>query len=450
MPAPAMPDRFRILLVGGGGREHALAWRLAQSPRLDTLYTTHPENPGIAALAKPVGFPFNLKDQPRLARWCDAQSINLVVIGPEAPLAAGLADSLSRPGHVASAAPEARAVLGPGAAGALLEASKAHAKRFMRSAAIPTGEGRIFVSADDARAFLESRETAYVVKASGLAAGKGVIVPESKAEALAAVDRIMVRREFGDAGAEVVIEERLKGREASLFALIDGRTIAVLETAQDHKRLGEGDTGPNTGGMGAFSPSDALDSATIERIEREVLLPFVDTLRRDEIEFRGALYVGIMLTHGGPKVLEFNTRFGDPECQALMVRLKSDLSETLWRTATGSLSEATIEWDARPSCCIVLASKGYPGESARGEPIEGLDAAEAMPDVRVFHSSTRVENGRLVSGGGRVLSVVALGDTLASARERALAAAETIRFASKVYRRDIGAPDAPAATGVAP
>lgn len=437
VPAATPPDRFRILLVGGGGREHALAWKLAQSPRCEALFTTHPENPGIASHATGVGYPFDLKDQPRLARWCDSNGIDLVVIGPEGPLAAGLADSLSKVGY--SAAVKDRAVLGPGASGARLEASKAFAKQVMRSALIPTAEGRTFTSAEDAKAFLSSRQSAYVVKASGLAAGKGVIVPDSLDEALEAIDRIMIRREFGDAGAEVVVEERLQGREASLFALIDGRTIAMLETAQDHKRLGEGDTGPNTGGMGVVSPSPFLDDATIAGVEREILLPLVDTLQREEIPFRGLLYLGLMLTHAGPKVLEFNTRFGDPECQALMVRLRSDLAELLWRTATGALDGASLEWDPRPACCIVLAAKGYPGESEKGQPIEGIDAAEALGDVRIFHASTRMDRGGLVTGGGRVLSVVALGDTPDAARRKALDAADAIRFEGKVVRRDIGA-----------
>ncbi len=430
-----MPDRLRILLVGAGAREHALAWKLAQSPRCEAIFTTHPENPGIAAHAQPVGYTFNLKDQPRLARWCDTQKINFVVIGPEGPLAAGLADSLAKVGQGAPP----RAVLGPGKAGARLEASKTFAKQIMRSALIPTAESRAFTSADDARAYLESRPSRHVVKASGLAAGKGVVVPESLDEALDAVDRFMIKREFGDAGAEVLIEECLTGRETSLFALIDDDTIAILETAQDHKRIGEGDTGPNTGGMGAFSPATSLDAAAIARVEREVLLPLVDTLKREEIPFRGVLFLGLMLTHAGPKVLEFNTRFGDPECQAIMVRLKSDLAELLWRTATGSLNEAALEWDPRPSCCIVLAAKGYPGESKKGLPITGIDKAEAMQDVHVFHASTRTDGGAPVTGGGRVLSVVTLGDTPEDARQRALAAAEAIDFEGKTYRRDIGA-----------
>lgn len=421
---------MNVLLVGGGGREHALAWKLRRSPRVERLFVTHPENPGLASLGEPTDCPFDLEHTFRLDRFCERAGVNLVVIGPEGPLAAGLADKLAAPG---------RAVLGPGASGARLEASKSFSKRIMRAAAIPTAEGRIFTSAEDAKAFLRSREHPYVVKASGLAAGKGVVVPDSLEEALAAVDRIMVKREFGDAGGEVVIEERLGGREASLFALLDGKTIAVLETAQDYKRLSDGDKGPNTGGMGALSPARTIGEADLDRAQHDVLLPLIDTLRREHIDFRGVLYVGLMLTPGGPKVLEFNTRFGDPECQALMPRLTSDLADLLWRTAAGSLDGAEIAWDARPACCVVLAAEGYPGDARhKNAPITGLDDVASTPDVWVFHGNTRVEGGVLAARGGRVLSVVAVGDTAASARDRANAAADRIVFAGKIHRRDIG------------
>jgi phosphoribosylamine--glycine ligase len=425
------PARLNVLLVGGGGREHALAWKLRQSPRVASLYTTHADNPGIADLAEPIDCPLELTNTFRLERFCVRSGVNLVVIGPEAPLASGLADKLAA--NVPGAA-----ILGPGAEGARLESSKSFAKKIMRAAAIPTAEGRVFTDPRDAKAFLQSREHAYVVKASGLAAGKGVIVPSSLKEALDGVDRIMVRREFGDAGAEVVIEEKLKGREASVFALIDGSTIAVLETAQDYKRLGDGDTGPNTGGMGAVSPASTIDDDMLDRVQREVLIPLVDTLRREEIDFRGVLYVGLMLTAGGPKVLEFNTRFGDPECQALMPRLTSDLAELLYRTAAGSLERADITWDPRPSCCVVLAARGYPGKSETGAPITGIDQARGA-GAEVFHASTGREQGALVSGGGRVLSVVALGDNPEHARAAANAAADAISFDGKTHRRDVGA-----------
>ncbi len=426
------PDRFRILLVGGGAREHALAWKLAQSPRLDAIFTSHPENPGIAALASPVDCPIDPKAPFRIQRFCDNQRINLVVIGPEAPLAAGLADVLAAPG---------RAVLGPTAAGARLEASKSWAKRLMRAASIPTADARVFTNPSEAKAFLKSREYAYVVKASGLASGKGVVVPESLDEALDAVDRIMVKKEFGDAGAEIVVEERMTGPEASVFALVDGRTIALLETAQDHKRLLDGDKGPNTGGMGAFSPSTRLNEALLRTIQKDILVPTVDALRREDIEFRGVLFVGLMLTPGGPRVLEYNCRFGDPECQALVPRLRADLPELLWRTASGALDEADIDWDPRPTCCVVLASHGYPQSPRAGDVITGIDEASKLPDTLLFHAGTkRNERGDIVTTGGRVLSVVATADTLPAARERAMQAAELIQFDGKHYRRDIAAP----------
>ncbi len=429
--APTPPDRFRVLLVGGGGREHALAWKLAQSPRLEALFTSNAENPGISALAAPLDCPVEPKAPFRLQRFCERERINLVVIGPEAPLAAGLADALAAPG---------RAVLGPTAAGARLEASKSWAKRLMRAASIPTADARVFTSPNEAKSFLRSREYAYVVKASGLAAGKGVVVPESLDEALDAVERIMVKREFGDAGAEIIIEERMTGPEASVFALVDGRTIAILETAQDHKRLLENDKGPNTGGMGAFSPSTRLTDDILATVQRDVLVPTVDALRREDIEFRGVLYVGLMLTPGGPRVLEYNCRFGDPECQALMPRLRADLPDLLWRTAAGALDEAEIDWDPRPSCCVVLASHGYPQAPRAGDVITGLEQATALPDTLVFHAGTkRNERGEIATAGGRVLSIVSTADTLEDARTRAMQAADLIRFEGKHFRRDIAA-----------
>ncbi|TVQ64316.1 MAG: phosphoribosylamine--glycine ligase [Phycisphaerales bacterium] len=425
------PDDMRVLLVGGGGREHALAWRLDQSPRVRRIFTTHPENPGIASLADPVGFPFNVKEAYRLRQFCDREKVNLVVIGPEAPLAAGLADALEASG---------RAVVGPGAKGAQIEASKAWSKAFMRAASIPTADGRAFDNAHDAKRWIESREHAPVVKASGLAAGKGVIVPKTIEEALDAVDRIMSKREFADAGAEIVVEECLDGREASVFALVDGRTILMLDACQDHKRLLDYDEGPNTGGMGAYSPARVLDDEMMTRVEREIILPTVDALRRDGIDYRGVLYVGIMLTHAGPKVLEYNARFGDPECQTLMPRLIGDLADLLWRTASGSLEDAEIDWDRRSSCCVVIASEGYPEKPVTGRPISGIEDALAMDDVHVFHAGTAMDKqGALVSVGGRVLSVVALADDLAGAREKANAACACITLEGAQHRSDIGA-----------
>jgi len=429
--APSQPPGIRALLIGGGGREHALAWRLSQSASLEELWLTHPENPGLAALGQACDAPFEPAHPFRLQRFCDKQGVNLVIIGPEDPIAAGLADSLRAPG---------RAVAAPSRAASRLEADKAWAKDLLRSASIPTAEGRPFRNAESARAFLESREEPQVIKAAGLAAGKGVIVPETRNEALEAVDRIMVRREFGDAGETVVIEERLQGPEVSVLALVDGRTIYILEPCQDHKRLLAGDAGPNTGGMGAYCPAPVLDDAAMDEVQREILVPTVDALRRDGIEYRGVLYAGLILTHAGPKVLEFNVRFGDPECQPLMARFQGDLAETLWRTGAGRLDDADIGWDPRVACCVVLASRGYPGKPETGHVIQGVEEAEALGEIHVFQAGTkRDRTGNLVTAGGRVLGVTALGETLDEARELANRACETIQFEGKQYRRDIGA-----------
>jgi phosphoribosylamine--glycine ligase len=423
-----------VLLIGSGGREHALAWKLRQSPRLANLWLTHPENPGLASLGRAVDLPFEPERPFRLQRFCDKHDIGLVVIGPEEPLALGLADALNAPGHI---------VFGPGKEAARLEADKAWARQIMHAASVPMADGRTFTDPIAAKRFLESREQPYVVKAAGLAKGKGVIVPSSLPEALEAVDRIMVKREFGDAGNTVVIEERLKGREVSVLALVDGRNIFVLEPCQDHKRLGDGDTGPNTGGMGAFSPpapGSGLDDAMLDRVQREILVPTIDTLRRDGIEFRGVLYAGLMLTPGGPKVLEFNVRFGDPECQTLMVRLRADLVEVLLAAGHKRLHEVEIAWSPPASCCVVLASRGYPEKSETGKVISGLEEAAAVEGVTIFHAGTRrSERGEVVTFGGRVLNVVGVGETVAEARQRAYRACELIRFEGKTYRTDIGA-----------
>jgi len=470
-----MPEPVNVLLIGGGGREHALAIKLRQSARLGELWITHPENPGLAALGRAVDVPVNIREIYRLQQVIERHKIGLIVIGPEEPLAEGFVDKLTTP---------QTKVFGPRMEAARLEGDKGWAKQVMRAGSIPTAESRVFGDPEGARAYCESREAddpvlsklfadaekypdpqerrklieqqihlsrevhaAYhakradlpVVKAVGLAKGKGVVVPGTLAEALTAVNSIMVRREHGDAGRQVLIEERLHGREVSLLALCDGNTLLVLPPCQDHKRLGDGDTGPNTGGMGAFCPADTLDEATMLRVEREVLVAAIDALRRDGIEFRGVLYAGLIITHAGPKVLEFNVRFGDPECQPLMARLKSDLIDLLEATCDGTLAETTVEWDPRPACCVVLASEGYPVKPTIGVPITGIDDAEAMPGVTVTHGGTRrMPDGRIVTNGGRVLSVTALGDTLEDARARAYAACEVIRFAGKTYRTDIG------------
>jgi phosphoribosylamine--glycine ligase len=469
-----MPDRINILLVGSGGREHALAERIKASPRCGTLYITHPENPGLASLGKAVDVPVSIREIYRLQQFCDKNKVGLVVIGPEDPLAEGYADKLAAPG---------RLVFGPTADAARLEADKAWCKQLLRSASVPTGEARVFTDPESARGYLESRvqddkvlielfrqaesyrdpenrrkwinqqrtssrpiAAAYaathddlpVIKATGLAKGKGVIIPHTLAEALDAIERMMIRREFGDAGRTVVIEERLSGPEVSVLALVDGRNILVLPTAQDHKRLGDNDTGPNTGGMGAFSPSEKLDAAMMEVVEREILVPTVDALRRDGITYQGVLFAGLMLTPAGPKVLEYNVRFGDPECQAILARLKSDIVELMLAVCTGTLDQIDIQFSPEPSCCIVLASPGYPDAPKKGIEITGIEDASDVPNVRVYHAGTKREGGSIVTAGGRVLNVVATGATAADARTTAYAAAELIRFEGKQMRRDIG------------
>lgn len=429
-PIPA--HKINILLVGGGGREHSLAWKLRQSPRLGSLYTTHPGNPGLAALCKPMDAPFSMKELYRTEQFCRRADIHLVIVGPEDPLAEGIADKLASP---------ERLIFGPVQEGALIESDKAWAKRLMRSALIPTAEARTFRDAAAAIDYLRTREVAPVVKATGLAKGKGVIVASTIDEAIAAVERIMLRKEFGPAGDEIIIEEKLQGPEVSIFALTDGRDFVILDAAQDHKRLLDGDKGPNTGGMGAFCPTPLLDAKLMARIQRDILIPTIDALRREGVEYRGLLYAGLMLTPAGPKVLEFNARFGDPECQALMLRCQGDLLELLYATAAGCLADAKdVAWDPRASCCIVLAAPGYPDEPRKGIPITGIEAAEALPDTAIFHAGTeRRAGGELVTAGGRVLNVVALGSDLTEARTKALAAADTITFDGKQLRRDIGA-----------
>jgi phosphoribosylamine--glycine ligase len=435
MPPPRpCPDPCNVLLIGGGGREHALAWRLAQSPRLGTLWVTDTANAGLAALGTPCPAEALDRGTFHFQRWCDRQQIHLVVVGPEAPLADGIADDLQT---------SERLVFGPTKAAARLEADKAFAKEIMRQGAVPTGEARIFDRVEAVREYLEAHDEPCVVKASGLAAGKGAVVCETPAEALEAVERMMVRREFGDAGDVVIVEEMLAGQEISVLALVDGRTIWLLDPAQDHKQVGAGDRGPNTGGMGAYTPTSVLDRETLDVVEREIFVPTIDALRRESIEYRGVLYAGLMLTAAGPKVLEFNCRFGDPECQPLMARLRGDLVEICWATAAGALDGQTIDFDPRVGCCVVMCSEGYPGPYAKGRPITGIEDAEALSsdagEVRVFHAgTTRNADGDLVTNGGRVLGVTTLADDLRTARDLANAACEKIHFDGAFYRRDIG------------
>ena len=432
------PEKVNVLLIGGGGREHALAWKMKQSPRMGKLWVQESANAALQRMGDVCPEKLTHPNLFTINRWCDKEEIGLVVIGPEAPLADGFADEL---------ASDTRVVFGVGKAAAKLESDKAWAKDIMRSASVPTAEGRVFTNADQAISYVTAREEPCVVKASGLAAGKGVIVCETVEEAIDAIIMIMGTdepdsRAFGDAGATIVIEQKLLGQEMSVLALVDGRTFWVLDPCQDHKQVNEGDTGPNTGGMGAYCPTPLAESSLMKQIERDVLVPTIDALRREGITFRGVLYAGMMLTAGGPKVLEFNCRFGDPECQPLMARLKGDIIETLWATATGNLDSIHLESDSRTACCVVLCSEGYPGPIQTGKPISGQEEAiaEAGPDeeVIIFESGTRQDGNAVLSSGGRVISVTALSSDLASAQSLANRAAEKICFAGAFFRRDIG------------
>jgi phosphoribosylamine--glycine ligase len=418
---------MNVLLIGSGGREHALAWRLAQSPKLTKLYAA-PGNPGIAVHAECVNVPAD--DIDALLAFAKKRAIDLAVVGPEGPLVQGLADAFLRAGI---------RVFGPTAAAAELEGSKVFCKNFLRKYGIPTAAYRVFTDAKAAVQFLKTADYPLVVKADGLAAGKGVAVCKKEGEAVSAVEGAMVQKVFGKAGDRVVIEECLEGQEASILFLTDGKTIAPLETAQDHKRLLDGDRGPNTGGMGAYSPTPLVSEAALRQIIREILVPTVHALNKENRRFKGLLYAGLMLTANGPKVLEYNVRFGDPETQPLLVRLRSDLLDLMLRVVDGTLEEASLEWDPRPAVCVVMAAKGYPAKVEAGQPIEGIGDANALPDTVVFHAGTSMRDGRLTASGGRVLGVTALGQDLAQARDRAYAAVKKVRFEGSQYRTDIGA-----------
>lgn len=428
----SMPGKINVLLVGGGGREHALAEGMSQSDRLGALYATDMSNPGIAKLAKRVDVPVDGSELYRLVQFCDRAGIDLIVIGPEDPLAQGWADQLSKR---ADGSP--RLVFGPGAKGAQLEADKAYAKQMMKAASVPAAEGRVFTQFPHVEEYLNTRDEIYVIKATGLAKGKGVIVPQTNQEGINAARDMMEKRVFGDAGKKILVEEKLSGTEVSVLALLDGHNILVLPPCQDHKRLGDGDEGPNTGGMGAFCPTSTLSDSLMEQIERDVLVPIADVLRRDEVEFTGVLYAGIMLTPAGPKVLEFNVRFGDPECQPLIARLESDLLELLWATASGQLDKVDVRFSPKHAVCVVLASKGYPESPETGFEITGVDAAEQIEGVSVHHAGTQILEGKLRTNGGRVLSVTALGDSIEQARELAYQAAAKIHFEDMQMRTDI-------------
>ncbi len=493
---------MKVLVIGKGGREHALCWKLKQSPRVDTVFCA-PGNAGTALEAKNVSI--ETGDFRGLVQFAKREGIDLTVVGPEEPLTNGIVDAFQR---------EGLRVFGPRRDAAELEGSKVFAKELMRQAGIPTADYRIFRSAPDAEHYILSREVSLVVrskgrstlrhtlmcrtasetleaidrimdpreqlgpgvqveieersqrrlfstaaeardhvlgrplgmvlKADGLAAGKGVYVCDNLRQALDAIDQIMVRRIYGKAGDRLIIEERLDGQETSILALTDGRTIIPLESSQDHKRAFDHDEGPNTGGMGAYSPAPIVTPELMEQVEREILVPVVHALKRARRPFRGVLYAGLMLTNQGPKVLEFNVRFGDPECQAVLMRLKTDLFEVLNAVVDERLDTISLEWDPRPAVTVVMASEGYPGHYERDRVINNLDEADRMADVKVFHAGTTQRNdatfgrdGRVVTDGGRVLGVTALGPTLLDAQSKAYEAVRSIRYSGAWYRRDI-------------
>jgi phosphoribosylamine---glycine ligase len=418
---------MRVLVVGSGGREHALAWAIAASPLVDALYCA-PGNAGIAEEAECV--PIGATDIAGLVGFCRRERIDFVVVGPEAPLVLGLVDALEAEGIPA---------FGPSAAAAALEGSKAYAKDLCMRAQIPTAAHRRFRDPAAAKAFIASHGAPIVVKADGLAAGKGVTVATDLDTAYRAVDTSLVERRFGAAGVEIVIEEFLAGEEASFFALVDGKNALPLATAQDYKRVGDGDTGPNTGGMGACSPASCLGPALEGTVMERIVLPAVAAMEREGRAFKGVLYAGLMLTEAGPMLLEFNVRLGDPEAQVLIMRLMSDLLPALIAARDGVLKSVDLRWHAEHAVCVVIAAKGYPDEPERGSEIRSLDLAARDPKVKIFHAGTRRDAGRLLADGGRVLGVTALGQDLAAARDRAYTAVDHIQWSEGFCRRDIGA-----------
>lgn len=418
---------MKILVVGSGGREHVLVWKLCQSPLVEKVYCA-PGNAGTAQDAENLNIPAD--DVMRLAKFAKDNQIDLTVVGPEAPLVAGIVDEFRR---------QNLNVFGPTASAARLEGSKVFTKKLLRRANIPTANFAVFSRMPEAMQYLEDcEEQSLVVKADGLAAGKGVFVCANRAEARAAVKSVLQDRTFGEAGSQVVIEECLVGHEASILALVDGDTIVPLDVAQDHKRAYDHDLGPNTGGMGAYCPAPLVTPTIMDDIIRRILIPTIHTMKVEGCPFSGVLYAGIMLTANGPKVLEYNVRFGDPEAQPVLMRLRSDLAHVLLLAATGRLTELeSLDWDPRPAVCVVMASEGYPGEYAKGRAITGIQDADALPDTKVFHAGTAIKHEQVVNTGGRVLGITALGDTIAEAKQNAYAAVNKIQWQGGWCRSDI-------------
>ena len=418
---------MKILVVGNGGREHALVWKLSQSSQVSKVFCA-PGNAGTAQDGENVPIP--VSDTGRLRRFAKENKIDLTIIGPEAPLVEGIVDEFQAAGL---------RVFGPQRKAAQLEGSKAFAKSIMQSAGVPTSDYRAFSRLEEATTWIDSlEERPLVVKADGLAAGKGVVMCDNLAAAKIATTEMLVEGNFGDAGREIVVEEMLIGQEASILAIVDRDTIIPLETSQDHKRAFDGDEGPNTGGMGAYSPAPVVTDEIMDEIVRRILVPTVHEMKVKDCAFSGVLYAGLMLTRQGPKVIEFNVRFGDPEVQAVLMRLKSDLAQVLSLAADGRLAELEgLQWDPRPAVCVVMAAEGYPGEYDKGRVINGINDADHVPDSKVFHAGTAEKTDTVVTAGGRVLGVTAMGDSIADAKRTAYTAVDKISWDGGWNRTDI-------------
>lgn len=416
---------MQVLVIGGGGREHTLVWKLAQSKKVTKLYAA-PGNPGMKDLAECVDL--DIADLDGLADWAEKHAIDLTVVGPEAPLVAGIVDVFKARGLT---------IFGPSAKAAEIEGSKIFSKELMEKYGVPTAFFKVCDNLADARAFVEEKGAPIVIKADGLAAGKGVVVAMTRDEALAALDEMMGAHKFGSAGNRVVIEEFMEGEEASLLAFTDGKTIVPMLAAQDHKRVNDGDQGPNTGGMGAYCPAPVMTDALKEKTVKEVLRPIVDALAKEGRPYSGCLYAGLMIKGDSVKVVEFNARFGDPETQVVLPLLKSELAEIMVACANGTLTPDLVEWNDKAAVCVVMASGGYPASYKKGIPITGLKAANAMDDVVVFHAGTREEDGKILTNGGRVLGVTAVADDIPSAQQKAYDAVDKIHFDGAHYRQDI-------------
>jgi len=418
---------MRVLVIGSGAREHVLVWKLAQSRRVEKIFAA-PGNPGMAALAE--GIPLAVDRIVELADFAVSARVDLTVVGPEVPLVSGIVDYFKSRGLK---------IFGPTKAAARLEGSKVFAKSFMERRRIPTAPFQIVEDLNEALACVRKADFPFVLKADGLAAGKGVVVPRSMEEAAHALNSILGNKIFGEAGNRVVIEERLRGEEVSVLAVVDGTDLILLEPSQDHKRAFDGDEGPNTGGMGAYCPVPMLDAPFMDRIRREIFEPAVSGMAEEGTPFSGILYAGLMLTETGPKVLEFNVRFGDPEAQAILPRLKTDLMEIVCAAEEGDVNRVRLDWDSQSSACVVLASAGYPGRYDVGRPISGLKEAADIPNVLLFHAGTRQQGSEWVTWGGRILSIVGLGETLGAALDRCYQTVDRIHFEGKQFRTDIGA-----------